>query len=420
LRVVGGSASVEHMTTETLTAPARIAVLDLLRGLGVLGILAVNAAAFAYPFEAYQNPMNGPFPFVGAEALSWFVVHVFFELKFITLFSMLFGVSLYLVGGERTDLDKGKTLRRRLFWLLLFGLIHGALLWFGDILLAYALTGFVILLCRSWRARTLMTWGVVLLVISSLPLLGLAVLAFAPVPADQLLAIEQSFWRPPEAAVLETIGGFRGDFWTVQSANAEIWSTFATFGFVTFTFWRTAAVMMIGLALFKMGVLRGEARGSTYWTLIVLGGLSLAAVGLVARQHMASGFAFPEAAGLGALANYFLSPLITLGYVGVITLLWRAKALGIVGHALSAVGRMAFTNYIAQTLIMTALFFGGRGPVLFAEVDRAGLWAIVVGIWIVQLVWSPLWLARFHYGPLEWVWRRLTNGGAKLSPEAAR
>jgi uncharacterized protein len=396
------------MTNEPVTAPARIPVLDLFRGLGVLGILAVNAAAFAYPFQAYQNPMNGPFPFVGGEVTSWFIVHVFFELKFITLFSMLFGISLYLVGGERSDLDKGRVLRRRLGWLVVFGLIHGALLWFGDILLAYALTGFVVLLCRSWRPRTLLTVGLILLVVSGIPLLGLASLNFFPIPADELAAIEQSFWRPPEAALLETIAQFRGDALSVQTANAETWFDLGVIGFAIFTFWRTAAVMMIGLALFKMGILRGEARGATYWMLIVLGGLSLLAVGFSAQHHIATGFAFPHAAGLGALANYYLSPLITLGYVGLITLAWRANVLGLFGHALSAVGRMAFTNYIIQTLIMTVLFFGGRGPVLFAEVDRPGQWLIVAAIWLAQLIWSPLWLSRFHHGPLEWVWRKLS------------
>ncbi len=399
--------------------PARIAVLDLLRGLGVLGILAVNAAAFAYPWQAYQNPTNGPFPFQGFEVTSWFVSHVFFEMKFITLFSMLFGISLYLVGGERSDLDKGKVLRRRLAWLVVFGVIHGALLWFGDILLAYALTGFVVLLCRSWRPRTLMTVGLILLGVSGASLLGVASLEFVALPAERLAAIEQSFWRPPEAALLENTARFRADPGTVQEANAETWFSFATFGFLTFTFWRTAAVMMIGLALFKMGILKGEGRGSTYWTLIMLGAVSLVVVGLQAQDHIRSGFAFPGAAGVGALANYYLSPLITLGYVGVITLAWRANALGLFGTALSAVGRMAFTNYIAQTLIMTILFWGGRGPTLFAEVDRAGQWGLVGAIWLAQLIWSPLWLSRFHYGPLEWVWRKLSYGGHVPLPNRA-
>jgi uncharacterized protein len=146
---------------------------------------------------------------------------------------------------------------------------------------------------------------------------------------------------------------------------------------------------------------------------MVLGAVSLGAVAAVANHHIQTRFAFPDSAGIGALVNYYLSPLITLGYAALVTLMWRAKALGLLGKALSAVGRMAFTNYIAQTLIMTVIFWGGRGPVLFAEIDRPGQWAIVIGLWLAQLIWSPLWLSRFEQGPLEWVWRKLSKPAQK-------
>jgi uncharacterized protein len=100
-----------------------------------------------------------------------------------------------------------------------------------------------------------------------------------------------------------------------------------------------------------------------------------------------------------------------LGYAAVLILALRANGLGLIGQALSAVGRMAFTNYILQSVIMTSLFWAGRGPTLFAEIDRAGQWLIVAAIWLAQLLWSPLWLRFFQYGPLEWVWRKLSYGG---------
>ena len=401
-------------TADTAVRPARIDALDLLRGLGVLGILAVNAASFAYPWYAYPNPIMGPFPFEGAEVTSWFASHVFFEFKFITLFSMLFGISIFLVGGERGDAQKGPILRRRLSWMVLFGLIHGLVLWYGDILLAYALCGFIMLLCRSWRPTRLLITGVILVVIGSLSWIALAGLALAPegvMSQAELDAIAASFWTVPEAALLESIAQFRGDAGTVAVANANNWFFFQVFGIPTATAWRTLGVMMIGLALFKMGPLAGKGRTSTYILWILLGAASLVAVALTAQEQIAIGFAFPAAAGLNLLPNYFLSPFITLGYAAVLILALRANILGIVGHALSAVGRMAFTNYIAQTVIMTCLFWAGRGPTLFAEIDRAGQWMIVAAIWIAQLLWSPLWLRFFQYGPLEWVWRKLSYGG---------
>jgi uncharacterized protein len=143
---------------------SRIKSLDVVRGIALLGILAVNAAFFAAPFQAAQNPLLPPLAVTDDTMWTWFVMHVFFEFKMITLFSMLFGVSIYLVGGERSDKERGKVLRRRLAWLLLFGLLHGALLWYGDILLHYALCGFVVLFARSLKAPTLLIIGAVLLV----------------------------------------------------------------------------------------------------------------------------------------------------------------------------------------------------------------------------------------------------------------
>jgi len=406
----------EANATRTGSPPqlARIDALDLLRGLGVLGILAVNAASFAYPWYAYSNPMMGPFPFEGLEASSWFVSHVFFEFKFITLFSMLFGVSVFLVGGERGDLIKSPILRRRLGWMILFGLVHGLVLWYGDVLLAYALCGFMLLLCRSWRPSRLLLTGVLLLILGAANWIALAVLALLPEGAmsqAELDTLASSFWVVPQAALLEAIAQFRGDAGAVAAANAETWFLFQVFGFPVATAWRTLGVMMIGLALFKMGPLAGKGRTSTYLVWVGLGAASLVAVALAARQQIDIGFAFPAAAGLNLLPNYFLSPLITLGYAAVLILVLRANILRTVVRVLSAVGRMAFTNYILQTLIMTSLFWGGRGPTLFAEVDRAGQWMIVAAIWSAQLIWSPLWLRFFQYGPLEWVWRKLSYGG---------
>ncbi len=122
----------------------RIRSLDVMRGFAVLGILTVNAPFFAAPWQTAVNPLLPPLDVTPQTLWSWFVVHVFFEYKCITLFSMLFGASIYLVGGERSDKARGALLHRRLSWLLVFGLIHGTLIWYGDILVTYALTGFLV------------------------------------------------------------------------------------------------------------------------------------------------------------------------------------------------------------------------------------------------------------------------------------
>ena len=130
----------------------RIATLDLIRGLAVLGILAVNAEGFAATFSAYGSPGLWPFPNVGASAAAKWIIDAFFHQKFISLFSMLFGASIFLVGGERDERgaeERGRRLRRRLFWLFVFALFHGLALWWGDVLLLYAWSGVFVMLALS-------------------------------------------------------------------------------------------------------------------------------------------------------------------------------------------------------------------------------------------------------------------------------
>jgi uncharacterized protein len=112
----------------------------------------------------------------------------------------------------------------------------------------------------------------------------------------------------------------------------------------------------------------------------------------------------------GAYLNPSLSILITLMYVSLLILCVKFNVLGFISDALAPVGQMAFTNYISQSVIMTAIFYGGRGLGLYGEVSRDMLLAIVASVWVLQLIWSPLWLSRFKMGPLEWVWRRLSYG----------
>jgi uncharacterized protein len=382
----------------------RILTLDVLRGLAILGILMVNAPAFAMPFEVSGSPNMSPLPFESQDGAVWWTMRTFFQQKFVTLFSMLFGVSVFLVGGERHDPDRSPVLRRRLMWLTLFGLIHGSLIWYGDILLLYGLMGFVFMLCRSWGARRLATVGVLLIALASLVVVGLG-FAMTAMPAAKLAE-----HAPNAAEIAETIAGFRGDIASVQAANFEYWR-FVVFAMLFLFGPMTIGLMMIGLALFKAGVLQGRASTRTYVLMVLGGAVSLAIVGWAAAREMALGFPFPESKGVWEAPNALLAPLITLGYVGLICLAMRAGWFRPVAAALGSVGRMAFTNYLTQSLIMTAIFYGGgRGLGLFGTLDWPQWTAIVAGVWVLQLLWSPLWLSRFRMGPFEWVWRRLSYG----------
>ena len=147
-----------------VAAAERVVAVDVLRGFALLGILAMNIVAFAWPEAAYDNPTRGG-GFSGLDRVIWVFNHLFFEMKMMTLFSMLFGAGLVLM-GERSD-HRGASLRgvyyRRCLWLLVIGLIHSYLIWFGDILVLYAECGLIIYLFRRWRPRTLIPVGVVFL-----------------------------------------------------------------------------------------------------------------------------------------------------------------------------------------------------------------------------------------------------------------
>ena len=350
---------------------SRIAALDHLRGLSVLGILMVNAIAFAQPMAVYDHPhliAMGP-----ADEAVWTVIEVFFRGKFITAFTLLFGVSTFLVGAEP------KVLWRRLLWLVLFGLIHGALVWYGDILLLYAVCGLVFARWRSIAWRRLLALGSVVFVI------GVVIAGWpqgdAPtLDLGQLAQMRSGFF-----------GSLIGNFvqWAVDVVPTVIGYLPVTLG-----------GMMIGLGLFQSGFLRGEAPVKAYILAIAAAALSLVAIA----------FAVRAGTPWTSMVNGLLSAPVTLGYAAVLVLIARVGWGGALLYPLACAGRMAFTNYLCQSLIMTAIFYAGRGPGLFGTMAYAALVPIVITIWIGQLIFSTLWLRWFRYGPFEWVWRSLSYG----------
>lgn len=399
----------------------RIQTLDVLRGFALLGILAVNAPYFAAPWQTAFNPTLAPLAVDAETAWSWFAPHVFFEMKCITLFSMLFGVSLYLVGGERDDREKGANLRRRLGWLLVFGLLHGALIWFGDILLMYAICGFIAMLARSWKPLTLIIVGVSLYAVSSLLTVGGGA-AMALMPPETLAEMSAAMWAPSAEEIARITAAYQGGLISATVQNVTEWASFLQYGLIGFGP-RTIGMMMIGLALFKTGFFSGRSPAWVYLIFVVIGLVALALVAWQAQLNYAAEFDFIHFHSRGSAANALLSPLITLLYASLLILLVKwGGVFKLLTGALAPVGRMAFTNYLTQSLIMTTIFWGGRGFGLFGEVTRPQLIGIVVAIWVLQLIWSPLWLSRFKMGPLEWVWRRLTYKGdvALLNAAPAR
>ena len=391
---------------QPVAAGARIQTLDVLRGVAVLGILAVNAAAFALPMDAAMAPEQSPFPLIGASAVARWTVEVFFHQKFVTLFSMLFGVSIFLVGGERGDEARGRVLRRRLMWLALFGVIHGAVFWYGDILLLYAWSGLFVMLMRSLPARPLILFGIA-------ATLALATMQAATMwltvngPAALVEAMSDDSMSLAEGAVSASIAAYRSGWPAGLIENLKAWGILQSASLFGYVF-ATIPLMMLGLGLFKAGFFHGRLPTRVYLILITVGAAVLALLGVLEWREIAAGPGVQATHGWAkVVASYPI--FITLAYASGLILL-TSRGVGWVRRLFAPVGQMAFTNYLTQTLIMTTLFYMPWGPRLMGQVDYPAQWAIVVAVWALQLIWSPLWLSRFRMGPLEWLWRRLSYG----------
>ena len=386
-------------------AKDRIFQLDVLRGWAILGILAVNAMAFAWPFQLMMAETPPPGATGQADLIGLWVTDVFFSDKFRTLFTMLFGVSIFLVGGEKNDERRGKLLWRRLLWLGLFGALHGALLWYGDILLHYAYCGLLMMMMRSWTARRLLwigggvtlLWGVVA---------ALAYWGMANMPAEFAAQMEAGRPAATPEVIAEAVALYQSGWPAGFLENLKTWATFQLMA-SPFLIPVTVPLMMLGLGLFKSGYLHGRAPLWTYALVILIGGANLAAFAVWGWQDTMAGEADPTnglAAGAGGMAF-----LITLFYASILILLVRFGLRPLVAW-LAPVGRMAFTNYLTQTLIMVTLYYAPWGPMWFGQQGPAEMWMVVGAIWIAQIIWSPLWLSVFSMGPLEWIWRCLTYG----------
>jgi uncharacterized protein len=414
--------------------PPRIVTLDIVRGVAVMGILAMNIVGFALPFQSYMNPVAlGP---IGeADYFSWLVSFILVDGKMRGLFSLLFGASMLLVieqasaKGESADIVH----YRRMAWLLFFGLVHLYLIWFGDILVGYALIGMIAFLFRNLSQRALIRWAVGLLVVQLLILVGLAggsaalrEAAAAPGAAPELVAEWQGLQHmfgamSPEAGAQE-LALYRGGYAGILADRVRDQALGPVKGLGLFG-WETLAYFLLGMAGLRSGFLTGGWSPARYRKTALLGfGIGIPAYALLAWLLVRDGFSVPGVFALSMAATVPLRPLMVAATASLIILATRKG--GALVDRIAAAGRAAFTNYLGTSLVMTTLFYG-YGFGLFGTLGRAQLWLVVLAMWALMLLWSKPWLDRFLYGPLEWLWRSCARGeiqpmrkGQSLSAEA--
>jgi uncharacterized protein len=396
-------------TAAPTPASERIAALDLLRGVAVLGILAMNIQGFAMPGAAYLNP-TAYGDLSGLNGWVWRLGHLLTDQKFLTIFSILFGAGMVLMAQrvEAKDARPARIHLRRTVGLLVLGLLHAYLLWAGDILVTYALCALVVFRFHRLRPRTLLVLGV--LVVSVHTALYLLFWWSLPYwPAENVEGV-RVFWNPTTEQITGEIAAYQGGWLAQMEYRLPASLAFQTLVFFIFTAWRAAGLMLIGMALYKMGILSALRSRRFYLTLTVVGftvGLPLITYGIA--WNFAAGWSLDSMYG-GSQFNYWGAPFVSLAYIGIVMLVAQSTRLRAVSHPFRAVGRMALSNYILQTLVCTTIFYG-HGLGLFGEVERTGQVLIVLIVWVLQLIVSPLWLRHFRFGPLEWLWRSWTYRG---------
>ncbi len=378
----------------------RIVGLDALRGFALLGILIINIRVFSMPESVLANPtVYGDF--TGANYWAWFVGHVFAQGTFIALFTILFGGGIVLFtrraerGGQPTfDLHFWRT-----GWLLAFGLLHAYLLWYGDILVAYAVCALFVVFLRDLGPRVLATVGVLVLAVPSL------IETMAGFLVDP--SVVASTWQPTEDTIRAELEAYRGG-WTDQLSH-RVPAAFSrqTAGFLSYTAFRVGGLMLLGMALFKWGLLTNDRSSRFYRRLIAVGAASGIGVILAGVWYVEAHNWGIEAALFFRQFNYWGSIALAGAYIGLVMLYCRWRPAGVVTRGLAAVGRTAFSNYILQTVLATSIFYG-HGLGLFGHVTRVEALGIVVAIWAIQIPLSMLWLRYFRFGPIEWLWRVFT------------
>jgi len=380
----------------------RITSIDVLRGVAILGILLMNLPSFAQPH--FDNPMiyGG---FRGADLAAWLFCHVFANLKFLSIFSMLFGVGIYLFTShiEAAGKSSAGLHYRRMIFLLVFGLLHGYLLWFGDILAHYGICGMLVYPLRKLSVRKLLILGGMLF---AFPVAS-GTIYILTMTSEQHQEFRSEF-RPTHAEISQSLATYRGSWLVQESTRANETLEFETSLFAWEYFWRELGLMLVGIALFKIGFFSAQMSKALYLKLIAAAvtiGIPLTLYSFYANYRI--GWQSERVYFRGEFLDYFSSLLIAFGWVSVVMLLCQSARAVSVPRSLQSVGRAAFSNYILQTLSCTILFYG-EGFALYGRVSRSWQLGIVCLIWAFQIVVSNLWFRYFRMGPLESLWRSLT------------
>lgn len=415
---------------EPVSTGERISSIDVMRGAALLGIALMNIVFSGLPMAANFNP-NVSGGATGPNLAAFFAQYVLFDGKMRGLFSMMFGASAFYLLSRA--LDRGAGVRgveiyyRRTLWLMLFGMFHAYLIWHGDILYPYALLGLVLFpMYRVKPKALLITAGILIVAMSGMQIVQgfqmqkthkLAMEAEQAVKDKKPLTDEQKeaqkewensrkYFNPTAEDLKKEKDMYGGSYVNLLGKRAALvkeWHStpFYMSGFDMFT------MMLVGIAFANLGILSASRSYRFYaWMLIIGYGIGLPVGGVSA--WLAYKQNFEPLQTIFTFSTYqFARIAMTMGHAAVLLLICKAGFFGGLRSSLAAVGQMAFSNYILHSLIYGFVFYA-YGLNLYNKLERYQLYYVVFAMWIVSLVVSPIWLARYRFGPLEWCWRSLT------------
>ena len=377
---------------ETLGATSRrLESIDILRGVAVLGILFMNVQTFAMPVEAYSDP----YAFGSLEGINgvvWQWTHLLADMKFMSIFSMLFGAGIVLFierleGSGRPGLHLHI---RRMLWLLLIGMIHAYAIWFGDILVGYALCGMLVVWLRGLPPWLLLGIGLGLAAVTSLVMLAIGGFLLAKSPEAGIEAISGGL--SPSDSIAWQLESYQGGWFQQLDHRVRTSRDMQLLYFPLWLLWRGSGMMLVGMALYRWGFFSAVRSIRFYTTCLILGagsGIPLIWWGIDLNET--AGDDPVRAKFLFSQLNYWGSIPVALAWIAAVMLFVRSEVIRWFRQALAAVGRMALTNYLLQSILCSLIFYG-TGLGRYGDASRGEQFMVASGICLVQLAWSPVWL----------------------------
>ncbi len=430
----------------TLAAPVaqseRIIILDSLRGIAILGILLMNIPGFALPEPAVYGDLTVLNEVGTINYKTWYFIDWFLEGSQRALFSMLFGAGIILFITRQENKAEGlwpaDYFFRRQLWLMVFGLFNAfILLWFWDILFHYACIGLLLFTFRRLSPKALIIASFISLLLmttrenidayrdrkmiykgEAIAKMDTSVTKLTDEQKGKLGAMTEFKEKAsPEGTKkqmeksLKSVRGSYGEFYEYQSER----SFRGEIHYLYFGGWDIMVFMFLGMALYKNGVLLGKASTKTYWLMFIIGlGVGLALSYFRLQPLIENKFNRFDYVKNTSFEFYEISRTFrAIGIFGLIMLLYKSGWFKWFFALMRPVGQMAFTNYLMQSLLV-GLFFYGVGFGMFGKLQRYEIYYVVGATWVLQIIWSHIWLRFFRFGPLEWAWRSLTYW--KLQP----